>query len=276
MFTGIITDIGRIEAAEQTGDLRLRIACGYDMARVDLGASIACSGVVPDRRRQRRDWFAVDVSAETIARTAPGLWEVGTRLNLERALEAGRRTWRPYRHRPCRRRRRWSRPRPRSADRLGSPSSPAPEIDAYIAAKGSVALDGVSLTVNEVESLSEGVRFTVNIIPHTAAQTSFADVAPGRRRQYRDRRARPLYRPDDGASALMERGFLSSPEELIDEARNGRMFILVDDEDRENEGDLVIPAQMATPEAINFMAKHGRGLICLALSKAGSTSSACR
>lgn len=65
----------------------------------------------------------------------------------------------------------------------------------------------------------------------------------------------------------MERGFLSKPEELIDEARNGRMFILVDDEDRENEGDLVIPAQMATPDAINFMAKHGRGLICLALTK---------
>jgi 3,4-dihydroxy 2-butanone 4-phosphate synthase/GTP cyclohydrolase II len=65
----------------------------------------------------------------------------------------------------------------------------------------------------------------------------------------------------------MERGFLSTPEELIDEARNGRMFILVDDEDRENEGDLVIPAQMATPEAINFMAKHGRGLICLAMTK---------
>ena len=61
--------------------------------------------------------------------------------------------------------------------------------------------------------------------------------------------------------------FLSSPEEIIDEAKNGRMFILVDDEDRENEGDLVIPAQMATPQAINFMAKHGRGLICLAMSK---------
>ncbi|KXU30965.1 3,4-dihydroxy-2-butanone-4-phosphate synthase [Sphingobium sp. 22B] len=60
---------------------------------------------------------------------------------------------------------------------------------------------------------------------------------------------------------------LASPEEIINEARNGRMFILVDDEDRENEGDLVIPAQMATPDAINFMATHGRGLICLALSK---------
>src|SRR3954468_19836476 len=66
---------------------------------------------------------------------------------------------------------------------------------------------------------------------------------------------------------MTRRGFLSSPEELIDEARNGRMFILVDDEDRENEGDLVIPAQMATPDAINFMATHGRGLICLALTR---------
>ena len=60
---------------------------------------------------------------------------------------------------------------------------------------------------------------------------------------------------------------LSSTTEIIDEARNGRMFILVDDEDRENEGDLVIPAQMATPTAINFMAMHGKGLICLALDK---------
>ncbi|HEV7659107.1 MAG TPA: 3,4-dihydroxy-2-butanone-4-phosphate synthase [Allosphingosinicella sp.] len=63
------------------------------------------------------------------------------------------------------------------------------------------------------------------------------------------------------------RGVMATPEQIIDEARNGRMFILVDDEDRENEGDLVIPAQMATPDAINFMAKHGRGLICLALAR---------
>ncbi len=62
-----------------------------------------------------------------------------------------------------------------------------------------------------------------------------------------------------------DRDFLSSIEEILDDASNGRMFVLVDDEDRENEGDLVIPAQMATPETINFMAKFGRGLICLAL-----------
>jgi 3,4-dihydroxy 2-butanone 4-phosphate synthase/GTP cyclohydrolase II len=69
---------------------------------------------------------------------------------------------------------------------------------------------------------------------------------------------------------LIQRGsadVLVGPEEIINEARNGRMFILVDDESRENEGDLIIPAQMATPDAVNFMARHGRGLICLALTK---------
>ena len=69
---------------------------------------------------------------------------------------------------------------------------------------------------------------------------------------------------------LIQRGtaeVLVGPEEIINEARNGRMFILVDDEDRENEGDLVVPAQMATPDAINFMVRHGRGLVCLALTK---------
>ncbi|MBA2636210.1 MAG: 3,4-dihydroxy-2-butanone-4-phosphate synthase [Sphingomonas sp.] len=69
---------------------------------------------------------------------------------------------------------------------------------------------------------------------------------------------------------LIERGnteVLVGIEAILDEARNGRMFILVDDDDRENEGDLVIPAQMATPDAVNFMARHGRGLVCLTLTK---------
>jgi len=180
MFTGIITDIGRIETAEQAGDLRLRIACGYDMATVDLGASIACSGTCLTVVDKGADWFAVDVSGETIARTAPGLWSVGGRLNLERALRLG--------------------------DELGGhivtghvdgvveiegaaeaggslrlTIIAGAEIESYIAPKGSVALDGVSLTVNEVESLSDAVRFGVNIIPHTAAQTTFDKVEPGRR-----------------------------------------------------------------------------------------------
>ncbi len=70
----------------------------------------------------------------------------------------------------------------------------------------------------------------------------------------------------DVQRAMADADYLSSIEEIIDDARNGKMFILVDDENRENEGDLVIPAQMATPDAINFMAKFGRGLICLALT----------
>ncbi|MGN6499602.1 MAG: 3,4-dihydroxy-2-butanone-4-phosphate synthase, partial [Tsuneonella sp.] len=76
-----------------------------------------------------------------------------------------------------------------------------------------------------------------------------------------------LAKLDAFLSANDDRPVVVSAEEIIDEARNGRMFILVDDEDRENEGDLIIPAQMATPNAINFMATHGRGLICLALTR---------
>ena len=179
MFTGIITDIGRIESAEQSGDLRLTISCAYDMAQVDLGASIACSGVCLTVVDKGDHWFGVDLSAETTSRTPQGMWSQGAMLNLERALKVG--------------------------DELGghivtghvdgvgeveaaveiggstritviAPDEVAP----YIAAKGSVALDGVSLTVNEVESLSDGVRFAINLIPHTAEQTTFASVEAGR------------------------------------------------------------------------------------------------
>src|SRR6202007_2667076 len=93
-------------------------------------------------------------------------------------------------------------------------------------------------------------------------------LAQGRRpRQSRARPHRPLCRPPDGKGLGMSFIEDTSPiAGIIEEARNGRMFILVDDETRENEGDLVIPAQMATPDAINFMAKHGRGLVCLSLT----------
>ena len=180
MFTGIITDIGRIEAVEQRGDTRLRIACGYDMAGVDLGASIACSGVCLTVVDKGEGWFAVDVSAETLKRSVPGMWAEGRRLNLERALKVG--------------------------DELGGhivtghvdgigeieatlevggsirvTIIAGDEIAPYVAAKGSIAIDGVSLTVNEVENLSDGVRFAVNIIPHTAERTTFADLRAGDR-----------------------------------------------------------------------------------------------
>ena len=179
MFTGIITDVGRITAVETRGDLRLRIACGYDMAAVDLGASIACSGVCLTVVDKGPDWFAVDVSAETRNRTAPDMWAEGRRLNLERALRVG--------------------------DELGGhivtghvdgvgdvadvrtegastrvTIEAGAELAPYVVEKGSLALDGVSLTVNEVETLPGGfVRFGVNIIPHTADQTTFGEITAG-------------------------------------------------------------------------------------------------
>ena len=178
MFTGIITDIGRILAIEERGDLRVRIATAYDTDTVDLGASIACSGVCLTVIDKADGWFAVDVSAETLSRTAAA-WHAGTPLNLERSLRVG--------------------------DELGGhivqghvdgvgkivgvdtigdsiritiavPAVIAP----YIAEKGSVAIDGVSLTVNSVEDSADGgARFAVNIIPHTAEMTTLGRLAPG-------------------------------------------------------------------------------------------------
>jgi riboflavin synthase len=180
MFTGIITDIGRIEAAEQGADLRLRIGCGYDLATVDLGASIACSGVCLTVVDKGDSWFAVGVSQETISRTSPGMWTDGARLNLERALRIGDELGGHI--------------VTGHVDGIGEVEAVLPvggstrvmivagdEVASYIATKGSVTLDGVSLTVNEVENLSEGLRFEVNIIPHTAEQTTLGDIMPGRR-----------------------------------------------------------------------------------------------
>ena len=180
MFTGIITDVGRVVAAEARGDLRLRIGCGYDMANVDLGASIACSGVCLTVVDKGEDWFAVDVSGETLSRTAPGLWAEGARLNLERALRLGDELGGHI--------------VTGHVDGIGEVEAAVEsggslrlsviagaEIEAYIAPKGSVTLDGVSLTVNEVETISDGVRFTLNILPHTAQQTTFDQIAAGRR-----------------------------------------------------------------------------------------------
>ena len=122
----------------------------------------------------------------------------------------------------------------------------------------------MSLTVNEVD----GTRFGVNIIPHTAKVTTFGRCKPGSKVESRDR-------PDGALRGAAGRqmnvsvfhDYISKIEDVIEDARNGRMFILMDADDRENEGDLVIPAQMCTPQAVNFMAKYGRGLICLALTQ---------
>ncbi len=177
MFTGIVTDQGQILELEQRGDLRARIGTGYDTSRIDIGASIACEGVcltVVALGQTPRNWFDVEISAETVSKTNLSGWTLGKRLNLERALKVG--------------------------DELGGhivsghvdgvaevvavrPEGDsvrvtfrAPETLAkFIAPKGSVALNGTSLTVNEVS----GCDFGTNFIPHTQAVTTWGEVAVG-------------------------------------------------------------------------------------------------
>ena len=179
MFTGIVTDVGTVRSAEQRGDLRLRVATGYDMSTVDLGASIACSGVCLTVVDKGEDWFDVDVSGETVSRTAPNLWREGAKLNLERSLRIGDEIGGHI--------------VTGHVDAVGEVVEADPEGDsmhltvkvpqrlgAMIAPKGSIALDGVSLTVNTVEDAGDSTLFTVNIIPHTAQQTSLGGIAAGR------------------------------------------------------------------------------------------------
>jgi len=180
MFTGIITDIGTIRSAEERGDLRLVIGCGYDMGGVDLGASIACSGVCLTVVDKGDDWFAVDVSAETQSRTPSPMWQEGAKLNLERALRVGDELGGHF--------------VTGHVDGMGDVIEVAPEggsirlsirapaeIGPFIAGKGSIALEGVSLTVNDVNDGDGGTIFGINIIPHTAGHTTLGQLAAGDR-----------------------------------------------------------------------------------------------
>jgi riboflavin synthase len=174
MFTGIVTDVGTVRSAEQRGDLRLQIQTAYDLDTIDLGASISCSGVCLTVVDKDDDWFAVDVSGETISKTASDHWEEGARLNLERALRLGdelgghivtghvdgvARAIQMHAEGDSTR------------IELGLPTELAP----MIAPKGSITLDGVSLTVNEVGP----DRFSVNIIPHTSHHTTLGKLQAG-------------------------------------------------------------------------------------------------
>jgi riboflavin synthase len=178
MFTGIVTDIGTVRSAEERGDLRLVIGCGYDMAGVALGASIACSGTCLTVVDKGEDWFAVDVSAETRSKTAADLWQEGARLNLERALRMGDELGGHL--------------VTGHVDGLGEVIGVCPEGDSLrigirvaaalgpmLAPKGSVTLDGVSLTVNDVRDEPDGTHFAINLIPHTSQETTLGNIAAG-------------------------------------------------------------------------------------------------
>jgi len=181
MFTGIITDIGTVLASEKRGDLRARIATSYDTTGIDIGASIACDGIcltVVAKGADPQGWFDVDISAETVSATNIGHngWPAGTRINLERALKVGDELGGHIVS--------------GHVDGLAEVVGVKPEGDStrysfrvpaalakFIASKGSVALNGTSLTVNEVA----GATFGVNIIPHTQEVTTWGQVALGDR-----------------------------------------------------------------------------------------------
>jgi riboflavin synthase len=179
MFTGIVTDIGTVRSAEQRGDLRLVIATSFDLDTVDLGASIACSGVCLTVVDKGDDWFAVDLSGETVARTAADRWRAGAKLNLERSLKLGDEIGGHI--------------VTGHVDAVGEVIGVCPEGDSkrigikipralggMIAAKGSVALDGASMTVNDVSDADDGsTNFSINVIPHTASHSTLGELAPG-------------------------------------------------------------------------------------------------
>lgn len=179
MFTGIITDIGTVRAVTKTGDTRFEFTTAFDTASIALGASIACSGACMTVVETGSDWFAINASAESLSKTVMGKWRTGTRVNLERAMAVG--------------------------DELGghivsghvdgvgrvvsislegdskrfvfeAPAALAP----FIAEKGSVTVDGVSLTVNAVTDAADGTaQFGVNVIFHTQQATTLGERVPG-------------------------------------------------------------------------------------------------
>ena len=183
MFTGIVTAIGTIVSVEERGDLRVRIACPYDPDAIAIGASIACSGVcltVIARGGTAGDaWFAVDVSGETVSCTAQGQWQEGRKVNLEQALKLGDELGGHI--------------VTGHVDAIGRIASLQEEggstrmeilagetVAPYVAEKGSITIDGVSLTVNQVTDEPGGdVRFTLNIIPHTAEVTTLGEREEG-------------------------------------------------------------------------------------------------
>ncbi|MEQ8195814.1 MAG: riboflavin synthase [Rhodospirillales bacterium] len=176
MFTGLITDIGTVRAVTPNGDTRLEIATGYDTAAIDLGASIACSGACLTVIETGPDWFAVQVSRETLSATTLGAWHPGTRINLERALKAGDELGGHIVSGHVDDVATVSAVAP-DGDSLRLSIAPPKEYMAYIAAKGSVTLDGVSLTVNEAGTAD----FGVNVIPHTREKTTLGALKPGDR-----------------------------------------------------------------------------------------------
>jgi riboflavin synthase len=177
MFTGIVTDVGQIWHVEKRGDTHVAIATNYDVSQVEMGASIACSGIcmtVVDKGSARDRWFAVTASGETVSKTTLGQWKVGDPVNLERPMRVGDELGGHIVTGHIDGVAELVRLEPDGESTRMTFRVPAP-LARFVAPKGSVALDGVSLTVNDVD----GARFGVNIIPHTLKVTTFGRCKPG-------------------------------------------------------------------------------------------------
>lgn len=180
MFTGIITDIGTIKNIEHRGDLRAVVATQYDTTTIDLGASISCSGVCLTVVDKGTGWFAVDVSGETVARTAQGQWSEGRALNLERAMKLGDELGGHIVTGHVDGMAEVARVEP-SGDSRVIAFRIAESLAPFVAAKGSVTVDGVSLTVNSVVDAATSSEFIVNLIPHTQTVTTLGGLEPGQK-----------------------------------------------------------------------------------------------
>ena len=180
MFTGIITDIGRVRAVDARdragGDRRLEIETRLPLAEVAMGASIACAGACLTVIEKGADWFAAEASAETLALTTLGTWEVGSPVNLEPALRLGDELGGHLVSGHVDGLAMLS-GRSGEGDSVRLTFSPPAELMPFMAPKGSVTLDGVSLTVNQVSD--DG--FGVNVIPHTQRRTTLGGLRPGDR-----------------------------------------------------------------------------------------------
>ena len=177
MFTGLVSDIGVVRQVEKRGDTHVTIATHYDVSGIEIGASIACAGIcmtVVDKGNAKAPWFAVTASAETIAKTTLGQWKTGDRVNLERPLRVGDEFGGHIVSGHVDAVAEIVRAVPEGESLRLTFDVPA-SLAKLVAPKGSVALDGVSLTVNEVE----GRRFGVNIIPHTLEVTTFGRAKAG-------------------------------------------------------------------------------------------------
>ena len=176
MFTGIVTDLGRVRSVAPGGVTRIVLETSYDTAAIAHGASIACNGTCMSVVDKAPGWFAVEASAETLARTTVGAWKAGTPVNLERPLKLGDELGGHLVSGHVDGVGEIVDRRPDGGSLRFSIRVPG-ELSRFVASKGSIAVDGVSLTVNEVE----GDCFGVNIIPVTQRETSFGSLAPGGR-----------------------------------------------------------------------------------------------